>query len=334
MANLDEVIAQALVDHQINLMRFDAGERKTLLKKLVKLERQLKAELLVTDLTKRKEVEQSIESVADIVKEFYGEVSDDVYASVTGLWQVEQNATAGIINSAIGATMIKASDSAFDGLMLGSPLKDWWREQGTDLAFKFGGMVRNGVINGKTNQVLALELVGMMDVKRTAAKALISTGIASVTGAARDDLYQANDDLIGGYIHTSTLDFRTTNGCKARDGKAWTIDKKPIGHDIPFAQTPLHVNCRSILRPLIKSWADLGISLPEIPKDTRATMDGQVSSEATYEGWLKSKSEAQQNATLGHGKAKMWRDGKITFNDMLDQTGRELTLDELRQIYN
>ena len=333
MANLDKVIAQALVDHQINLMRFDAGERKKLLKKLVKLERQLKAELLLFDLAKRGEVEQMIASVGDVVASFYGEVSDDVFSSTTGLWQVEQLAVTGIINGAIGATMIKASQGEFDGLMLGSPLKDWWREQAADLAFKFGSMVRTGITNGKTNQVLAAELVGMMDMKRTTAKALVSTGIASVTGAARDDLYQSNSDLIGGYIHTSTLDFRTTNGCKVRDGKSWTLDKKPIGHDIQFAQTPLHVNCRSILRPKIKSWADLGIDLPEISKDTRATMDGQVSSEATYEEWLKSKSEAQQNATLGHGKAKMWRDGKITFNDMLDQTGRELTLEELRQIY-
>ena len=88
-----------------------------------------------------------------------------------------------------------------------------------------------------------------------------------------------------------------------------------------------------MLRPLVKSWAELGIDLPEIPKSTRASMDGQVSSETAYEDWLKSKSEAQQNATLGHGKAKMWRDGKITFNDMLDQTGREYTLDQLKQIY-
>jgi hypothetical protein len=33
---------------------------------------------------------------------------------------------------------------------------------------------------------------------------------------------------------------------------------------------------------------------------------------------------------LGAGKADLWRRGKITFRDLLDQNGRPLTTEELR----
>lgn len=55
-----------------------------------------------------------------------------------------------------------------------------------------------------------------------------------------------------------------------------------------------------------------------------------MSESTTYESWLKNKTEAQQDSILGKGKAELWRKGEITFRDMLDQTGRPLTLRELQ----
>ncbi|MDP0212329.1 phage head morphogenesis protein, partial [Glaesserella parasuis] len=65
------------------------------------------------------------------------------------------------------------------------------------------------------------------------------------------------------------------------------------------------------------------------PSSTRASQDGPVSEQINYENWLKSKSPEQQDQVLGKGKADLWRRGVITFADMLDQSGRPLTLKDL-----
>jgi hypothetical protein len=92
-------------------------------------------------------------------------------------------------------------------------------------------------------------------------------------------------------------------------------------------------NCRSTSIPVLKSWKELGIPLDEIPKTTRASMDGQVPAATTFETWLKKQTEERQNRVLGVGKADLWRAGKIGFRDLLDQSGRPLTTEALRAKY-
>lgn len=89
-------------------------------------------------------------------------------------------------------------------------------------------------------------------------------------------------------------------------------------------------NCRSTSIPILKSWRDLGIDADEIPQTTRASMDGQVPAQMSFEAWLKKQSVARQDTVLGEGKAQLWRDGKITFRDLLDQGGRPLTTEQVR----
>ena len=103
---------------------------------------------------------------------------------------------------------------------------------------------------------------------------------------------------------------------------------------MPYQRPPLHPNCRSTLRLVTKSWRELGLDANDIPESTRASMDGQVKDNLNYENWLKSKTTEQQDEVLGKGKAELWRKGIITFRDMLDQSGRPLTLKELKEIHN
>ncbi|MDO9677070.1 hypothetical protein Q7547_10765, partial [Glaesserella parasuis] len=100
--------------------------------------------------------------------------------------------------------------------------------------------------------------------------------------------------------------------------------------DVPYQRPPLHPRCRSILQLVTKSWKELGIDgVDEMPSSTRASQDGPVSEQINYENWLKSKSPEQQDQVLGKGKADLWRRGVITFADMLNQSGRPLTLKQL-----
>ncbi|MWQ00747.1 hypothetical protein F9874_11375 [Glaesserella parasuis] len=214
-------------------------------------------------------------------------------------------------------------------IIAGSPLEDWWAKQGNDFAFKFEGIIRQGLLDGQQTSQMISDVKHLMNTSRRHAETLVITAVAKVADKAHQALRDENLDILAGEKHLSTLDARTSTVCQLRDGLMWDLDKKPIGHDVPYQRPPLHPRCRSILQLVTKSWKELGIDAEEMPSSTRASQDGPVSEQINYENWLKSKSPEQQDQVLGKGKADLWRRGVITFADMLDQSGRPLTLKQL-----
>ena len=136
-------------------------------------------------------------------------------------------------------------------------------------------------------------------------------------------MYAGNADLIKGVRWVSTLDGRTSPICRARDGVIYDVDKGP--------RPPAHWNCRSTTVPVLRSWRELGIPADEASPGTRASMDGQVPSDMTYQQWLKSKPAAFQDETLGKAKGRLFRSGGLTLDRFVNNKGREYTLDELRK---
>ena len=65
----------------------------------------------------------------------------------------------------------------------------------------------------------------------------------------------------------------------------------------------------------------------------RASMDGPVDRKTTFADFLERKGKAFQDDVLGPGRADLWRDGKITLQDLISGTGRPLTLAQLRSRY-
>ncbi|THA10426.1 minor capsid protein, partial [Rodentibacter pneumotropicus] len=220
-------------------------------------------------------------------------------------------------------------------LIAGAPLEEWWKKQGNESAFRFENLLRQGLLDGKQTHELVGDVKDLMSTSRRHAETLVITAVAKTADEAHQALRDENLDLIKGEKHLATLDTRTSEVCRVRDGLMWDIDKKPIDHDLPYRRPPLHPRCRSILQLVLKSWKELGFdNVDEVPESTRASMDGQVSENVNYENWLKGKSQAEQDVVLGKGKADLWRRGVITFRDMLDQSGRPLTLKGLYSLIN
>ena len=83
-------------------------------------------------------------------------------------------------------------------------------------------------------------------------------------------------------------------------------------------------------RPVLKSWKELGIDLQELPTGTRASMDGQVPADLTYNKWLKGKPAAFQDDVLGPTRGKLFRAG-MPVDRFVNKAGDTLTLDDLRK---
>lgn len=90
-------------------------------------------------------------------------------------------------------------------------------------------------------------------------------------------------------------------------------------------------NCRSAVVPITKSLRELGVDIDDAPAGTRASMNGQVPSDITYNEWLKTQPISVQNDALGITKARLFREGGLSVDRFVNRNGFELTLDELKK---
>ena len=154
---------------------------------------------------------------------------------------------------------------------------------------------------------------------------LVRTAAAQVSASAREMTYDENTDVVKGVRIVATLDARTTPVCRAQDGKVYDVDKGP--------RPPFHWNCRTTTVPVLKSFEEMGLTgLNDIPAGTRASMNGPVPADMTYDKWLRTQPVGFQDRVLGKEKAELFRNG-LTLDKFVNDYGKSLTLDELRKLY-
>lgn len=198
---------------------------------------------------------------------------------------------------------------------------------------------------------------GIMKKAKRDAEALVLSSSATIANHARLESFKAKSDLIKGIQWVSTLDSRTTPICMALDGKQWRLpDLEPVGHDKAFPGPTAHWRCRSTQISVLRSWQELsGKKLPTLDDETiqervdkileaqgmpeekrnaararaRASMDGQVASNHTYETWAKGKGSKFIEEVIGPGRAALYNAGQMTFSDLTDQQNRPITLKQL-----
>ncbi|MCT8558266.1 minor capsid protein [Glaesserella parasuis] len=340
--SLNSRIAYALTDRKILHFRYDAHLRQQVMKQLSKTQRELLNRLAAAgvDALPKKQLDTLLKELKQEVAKVYQEMTAYTQDELSGFFTAETQHLHQLYNDEVGFDFFnqvpeykrKANKTAT--IIAGSPLEDWWAKQGNDFAFKFEGIIRQGLLDGQQTSQMITDVKHLMNTSRRHAETLVITAVAKVADKAHQALRDENLDILAGEKHLSTLDTRTSTVCQLRDGLMWDLDKKPIDHDVPYQRPPLHPRCRSILQLVTKSWKELGIDAEEMPSSTRASQDGPVSEQINYENWLKSKSPEQQDQVLGKGKADLWRRGVITFADMLDQSGRPLTLKDLYLTHN
>lgn len=353
----NHVISDLFTRHAIDLLRFEANERKKIRRFFKRLEADLAGQVAKSDPTgparsayRAARLEKLLEQVRDTIRASYREANQTLRGEMVDLAQVEATFATRALNTAMqvdlattSLTPARAKALVSGVLVQGAPISDWWSQQAGDTLRRFTNQMRMGMARGDTNAQL-VRLVrggtqsgepvsGFMDITRRHAEALVRSATQAVAEATKQSVYEDNSDLIQAVVWSSTLDGRTTVICAVRDGLRYSHpDHKPIGHSVPWGSGPgqLHWGCRSASRPETKSWRDLGIDVDELPPGARASMDGEVAADTKFEDWLGGKSRAFQDDSLGPGRAQLWRDGKITFRELVDGNGRELTLEQLR----
>lgn len=230
------------------------------------------------------------------------------------------------INSIYATSLMAGGDRALT-------LADWYKTIDNSLLNKIDGAVKLGMIQGETGNEIAKRIKdqGIKTVRD--AKAIARTSINHIAHNAREKVYQENIHTIKGWQSQATLDNRTSFLCANYDGATYDfITKEGLnkkGKQFKYFPPPRHINCRSVHIIITKSYKELGLDIEEISTVTRSSLDGQVPANMSFNEWIAKKSAKQQRRYLGKGRYELYKDGKITLSDLVNQNGRVLRIDEL-----
>ena len=356
--SVNDAILDAIISHAIDLERFSADVRQRVLALLFSLERDLIRETEDSKFTKpsrrtfrQMRLEKLLQQTQETIRGRYSEINRMVTRDLQSVSSLTASATVKAINVSVGAELMTVALApeqlralADDTLIEGAPTKTWWSRQAGDMRARFEDRVRQGYARGYGMDEITRSVKGdpdlnftdgVMQGRRNNAETLVRSSVQAVSGSARLEVFEANDDVVQGVQQISTLDSRTSTICKAYSHKVWKIKTyEPVGHSLPFnGGVPRHMNCRSVLVAYLLPFDELTNRDKKKVEaaGTQVSMDGQVAADLDYESWLKGKSSAFQREVLGEGKYKLWKAGRITFTDMIDQRGNPLTLAELQR---
>jgi len=333
-------LRDAILRHALQLQRLSAGHEGEADAILRELERELKALLNSQTLSTadKAQIKALIEEADSAhIRPAYARIASvtDTHALAIVVAEKTVAALEDVFPvSILSPTKERLASLTKDVLIDGAPSSAWWDKQAEDTAFKFAAQVRQGVINGETNERIVARVAGrrgepgILDGARRNARALVHSSVMAAANDARLATFRKNARLIDGIRWLSTLDSHTCVQCAALDGQAWDLDGDKLkGTAIDFTQPPAHWNCRCVLSPIPKSLAEFGIEEPA--PGTRASSEGPISATTTFEDFLKRQSPPFVDKVLGHRRAEMFLAGKLTLRDLISGTGRELTLEEL-----
>ena len=360
---VSEDIRDDLITQDIRYKRADASVRKEVDARLSSLEAAIAAAIIRVNVNGTKQVKARQRRLAKLNREV-GVLIRTAYSEINGIIKSSARRVANVETAADVAIVTKnlpkgvgiefegeklppiVTNSIANGITIeGATMLEWTRRNSRQLQQAVLDQVRLSLEAGESTQQATTRIVGgtingvavpgVMATSRRNAETLVRTAIAEVVNKAALQSFQDMNDVVKAVQQISTLDSRTSDICIAYSGQVWDVNTlEPIAPStLQFnGGPPRHFNCRSRLVPVTKSFEELGITGTEIPVATRASMDGEVPGDITFDGFLKGKSKTFQDELLGPGRARLWRSGKISLTQLVDFRGNPLTLDQLESL--
>lgn len=216
--------------------------------------------------------------------------------------------------------------------MEGALLKSWTDGMEQGRLRRIEAEIRKGLVAGEGTDDIVRRIKGtrangyrdgVLQISRRSAQSIVRTATTHVSNVAAQATYAANERVVKGWAFLATLDSRTTITCAGLSGNVYPIGEGPM--------PPRHIRCRSCSMPVTKSFREMGFDSDDVTPAQRASMDGQVPGDITFDQWLKQKGDKTQDTVLGPTRAKLFRDGKLKLDDLIKDDGTVLTLEQLRR---
>lgn len=206
--------------------------------------------------------------------------------------------------------------------MDGRLLRDWFRSAEDATRRALSDTINRGLARGDTVPQMRSEIRVLLDTPTRHAETIVRTAMTHTSARAQELVARENSNIVSGVQWISTLDLRTSATCKALDNRLFPIDEGP--------RPPAHPRCRSAVVPYLKPVEEiLGVrATGRLDEATRASMDGQIPADTTFETWLRRQSVERQNQALGRRRAELFRSG-VPVTKMVDRNFRPLTVEQI-----
>ena len=217
-----------------------------------------------------------------------------------------------LLDQLAGAWSFRPGDDAMRALegkaSNGSPLDQLFNGFGQDIAQVLHQTLTAGLASGTNPREVARQMTTDLGVPRQRALVIARNEMVDSYRQAALDSYQANNDVLGGWIWCADLGPRTCAMCLAMNGQQFPLDE----------EFDSHACCRCAPLPATLGWQDildnLGIDAEEVdfsdlPDTTIQLPSGQ--------DWLARQPTKTQTQILGPGKQTLYQAGKLTLADLV-----------------
>lgn len=325
----------AVTRHTVFLQRYAGGTSKSLEKHLNKIRREINKELRGRDLSAMRiaTLNRLLKKIDTIAKVGFNLLREDFKKEMLELAEYEMGFTHRMIEKGTTAKLVTPAQAAIKaavsadiflatggkGVTLNRLLGSYSRSKRREIA----QIIKDGLLEGNSADKIARKLSERTKhLQRRQLKALVVTASNKISDEMRLLTIKENRDIVQAEQWVSTLDSRTSAGCKALDGKTWPLDKAPI-------RPGYHVNCRSNIIPVVKDKFNLPIKGDRIARGP----DGRErTTHKTYGSWLDHQPKSFQIESLGEKKRLLFKKGKLPLDKFVDKNYRELSLKELKRL--
>lgn len=327
----NQKILESQVRHQVYLQRRGAHIANEIVPIIERVIREVAGRVANTDnqASRQKAI---LAELSSILGAAYGEVDDRIIQHALELAAYEADFQVKMIGAGVTVALATPAIEQIEAVALTDPMdlqpgrqmtvRDALREFKTKKQRQITQTIQDGIVQQQTSQEIAQQLRSVSTIQKRQADTLVRTVTNGVGDSTRRLVYRENADIIEKERWVSTLDGRTSAVCQARDG-----DEYPVGEG---PRPPAHYNCRSLRVPVVRK----DLQIPGLEGERPAVGadgTGTVSSRMTYTGFLRSQPAEFQDDVLGQTRAKMFRSGEITLDDLVNDFGEPLTLDQIRQ---
>lgn len=267
ITNANQAFFDALIRHQIFLLRYSGSLREQINDILNKTEKDIQEEIL-----KRMSGSRSGPTPANIKRmkallKVIRAIRTEAWTEIDGVWAREMQELAKSEPKFIDGVLKTVSPAVLDTVLPspellrsivtqrpfeGKVLAAWAKEMREVDIKRIEDQIKIGMVQGESSQQIARRVLGSSKLKgmdgatqltRKGAESITRTAINAISNQAKREYYKENADIFDKELYSATLDARTTPVCRSLDGKIFPIGKGPI--------PPLHFNCRSVRIALI-----------------------------------------------------------------------------------
>ena len=186
---------------------------------------------------------------------------------------------------------------------------------GTPLGTLLAGLGARAQAEARDKLIEGVALgLGTREIGRNLRESFAGNGVRSLLVARTEvirtyrdaalNTYRKNPKVIQGWLWIAQLGPRTCPICIARHGSFHPLDED-------FASHPA---CRCSPAPSTRSWADLGF--PDEPETRLEPESG--------EDWFARQDAGMQRRILGPGKQKLYEDGELKLDDLVEEKGNPI----------